>query len=172
MTYVLDRRRFLRTFAAASALPLAGWIPSTSAAQETGSGRRVIVLGAGLAGLGAAYNLMKRGSDVTVLEAQDRSGGHVQTVRDPFQRNGHAELGAVRIPDTHQYTLKYIDEFGLELAPADHRRDPQGLARGPLAGGGWGWNHPATSTGCFPPCTGQKAASTSLASTRRSGSPG
>ena len=46
MTSVLDRRTFLRTLAAATALPLAGWHASTSAAQEVGSRKRVVVLGA------------------------------------------------------------------------------------------------------------------------------
>jgi monoamine oxidase len=81
--------------------------------------RRVVVLGAGLAGLGAALNLMRRGYDVIVLEAQERPGGRVQTVRDGFRRGGHAELGAIRILDSHEYTLKYVKEFGLELTPFD-----------------------------------------------------
>jgi monoamine oxidase len=77
------------------------------------------VLGAGLAGLGAAYNLMNHGYEVTVLEAQHRPGGRVQTVREGFLRGGHAELGAIRILESHTHTLKYVDEFGLELAPYD-----------------------------------------------------
>jgi monoamine oxidase len=62
---------------------------------------------------------MKRGYEVTVLEAQDRPGGRVQTERDAFRYGGHAELGAVRIFDTHEHTLKYVNEFGLELTPYD-----------------------------------------------------
>ena len=84
-----------------------------------GGGNRVVVLGAGLAGLAAAYQLMKRGYEVTVLEAQDRPGGRVLTVRDGFQRGGHAELGAIRIPESHAHTRKYVNEFGLELIPYD-----------------------------------------------------
>ena len=77
------------------------------------------MLGAGLAGLGAAYNLMRHGYDVTVLEAQDRPGGRVQTVRDGLQRGGHAELGAIRIFDSHEYTVRYAREFGLAITPYD-----------------------------------------------------
>ena len=44
--------------------------------------KKVIVGGGGLAGLCCAYELMKRGHEVTVLEASDRTGGHVRTVRD------------------------------------------------------------------------------------------
>jgi monoamine oxidase len=128
--HAFHRRTFLRGLGAAGALPLtglasspAGALPLTGlaslpAAAHAGRGR-VVVLGAGLAGLGAAYNLVKRGYEVTVLEAQDRPGGRVQTARDDFRNGGHAELGAVRIFDTHEHTLKYVDEFGLELAPYD-----------------------------------------------------
>jgi monoamine oxidase len=119
----LDRRAFLRTAAGVGAASLAGLARSPAASLAStggeGGGRRVVVLGAGLAGLGAAYNLMQRGYDVTVLEAQNRPGGRVQTVRDGFQRGGHAEMGATRIFETHEYTLKYVDEFGLELTPYD-----------------------------------------------------
>ncbi|TDC47715.1 FAD-dependent oxidoreductase [Jiangella ureilytica] len=117
MTHALGRRTFLQGLGAAGALTLAG--PVRSAASERGGrgGRKVVVLGAGLAGLGAAYTLTKRGYDVTVLEARDRPGGRVHTVRDAFRRGGHAELGAVRIFDTHEHTLRYVEEFGLELTP-------------------------------------------------------
>ena len=117
MTDPLDRRTFLKTLAAASTLPLAAMAHGPGGASASGGGRRVVVLGAGLAGLGAAYNLMNDGYDVTILEAQDRPGGRVHTVRDGFEHGGYAEMGAVRIIDTHEYTLKYIKEFGLEQVP-------------------------------------------------------
>ena len=60
--------------------------------------KRVIVIGAGLAGLCAAYKLDARGHDVTVLEAQDRPGGRVHTLRSPFSGGLYAEAGASRIP--------------------------------------------------------------------------
>jgi NADPH-dependent 2,4-dienoyl-CoA reductase/sulfur reductase-like enzyme len=61
---------------------------AAEASQEpvrTSSGRtkRVIVAGGGIAGLSCAYELMKRGHDVTVLEAAGHTGGHVRTFRDP-----------------------------------------------------------------------------------------
>ena len=79
MTHHLDRRKFLRLLSAAGVLPLAPMAPAAShprpvaAAPESGS-RRIVVLGAGLAGLCAGYNLMNDGYDVTILEAQDRPG--------------------------------------------------------------------------------------------------
>jgi monoamine oxidase len=119
----LDRRKFLQTLAVVGAAGLAGGVRPAAAAvrhgSDRGSGKRVVVLGAGLAGLGAAYNLTKHGYDVTVLEAQQRPGGRVQTERDAFRRGGHAEMGAVRIFDSHEYTLRYVNEFGLEITPYD-----------------------------------------------------
>ena len=118
MTESIDRRAFLaRTLAAAGALPLAGL--AASPADAKGAGNRVVVLGAGLAGLSAAYRLMQHGYEVTVLEAQDRPGGRVQTARAGLARGGHAELGAVRIFETHEHTQKWVKAFGLELVPYD-----------------------------------------------------
>lgn len=104
----IDRRTFLKLVALASGLPAA----AGACARPTG--RRVVVLGAGLAGLAAAWNLVQRGYDVKVLEAQDIPGGRVKTIRDPFKNGGYAEAGALRIPSTHQWTMKYVTLMGLE----------------------------------------------------------
>lgn len=106
MTSRIDRRTFLTSLSLAGAL-------ATPAAARRQSGS-VVVLGAGLAGLAAAWNLVQRGYDVTVLEAQDIPGGRVKTVREPFSNGGYAEAGAVRIPSTHAWTMKYIKTMGLE----------------------------------------------------------
>lgn len=114
----MDRRAFLRGLAAVGALPLTGHARPAEATPGD-RGRRVVVLGAGLAGLGAAYRLVHHGYEVTVLEAQERPGGRVLTVREPFERGGHAELGAIRIFDTHEHTLAFVKEMGLPLRPYD-----------------------------------------------------
>jgi monoamine oxidase len=75
------------------------------------------VIGAGLAGLSAAYELTQAGHKVTVLEARTRPGGRVLTLRDSFAEGLYAEAGATRIPNHHHYTLRYIERFGLELDP-------------------------------------------------------
>ncbi len=60
-----------------------------------GEPRRVIVVGAGLAGLATAYELTEAGHDVTILEARNRAGGRVYTLRAPFADGLYAEAGAM-----------------------------------------------------------------------------
>ena len=52
-----------------------------TAARRAGRGRKVVILGAGISGLVSAYELGRAGWDVTVLEARDRIGGRVWTIR-------------------------------------------------------------------------------------------
>ena len=77
----------------------------------------VIVVGAGLSGLVAAYELVRAGHDVRVLEARSAAGGRVQTLREPFDDGLIAESGPARIPPDHDRTLGYIDHFGIETSP-------------------------------------------------------
>jgi monoamine oxidase len=83
------------------------------------SAKSVIVLGAGLAGLAAAYELCEAGHQVTVLEARAKPGGRVLTLRDPFADGIHAEAGAFAfVPTTPDYVMNYVRRFGLAVAPA------------------------------------------------------
>jgi len=75
--------------------------------------KKVIIVGAGMAGLVAAYELRRAGHDPLILEAQQRVGGRVYTLRQPFTDGLYAEVGAMRIPRSHQLTLSYISKFGL-----------------------------------------------------------
>jgi monoamine oxidase len=113
----ITRRQFLRR----SAVALAGAGLNSTGALGTvilrGPARKVLILGAGMAGLVAAYELSKLGHDVTILEARTRPGGRVHTLREPFSDGLYAEAGAARIPDNHDLTLKYVKEFALPLEP-------------------------------------------------------
>ncbi|MFF2009089.1 flavin monoamine oxidase family protein [Streptomyces sp. NPDC058195] len=91
------------------------------------SPRKVLVIGAGPAGLTAAHLLRSAGHTVTVIEANgNRVGGRIKTFRpggherakapfaDPKQ---YAEAGAMRIPDSHPLVTGLIDGLGLKRRP-------------------------------------------------------
>ena len=117
----MRRRDFLKQTAVAavtlSASSLSAFAFGQRGLDRSGAPKRVIIIGAGLAGLSAAYELTQAGHDVTVLEARTRPGGRVHTLRDPFAEGLYAEAGAARIPDHHHFTLKYAELFGLTLDP-------------------------------------------------------
>ena len=116
----LSRRQFLTRSAVAIAgagvlqTPLAR---GARAVTVNSPAKKVLVLGAGMAGLVAAYELTQRGHDVTVLEARTRPGGRVHTLRETFSNGLYAEEGAARIPENHDLTLKYVKQFELPLEP-------------------------------------------------------
>ena len=89
-------------------------VPGAGLEERPQPGKRVIVVGAGIAGLVAAFELQRQGHDPIVLEAQHRVGGRVYTLRD-FASGLYAEAGAMRIPKVHELTLEYCKLFGLEL---------------------------------------------------------
>ncbi|WP_008313634.1 flavin monoamine oxidase family protein [Leptolyngbya sp. PCC 6406] len=125
-----SRRDLLRSLLAltlgGTSLSLA---PPLVQAQTLGpAGGHVVVIGAGLAGLVAAYELQRQGWRVTVLEARDRVGGRVVTLRQPFAQGQWAEGGGEYIDSLRVHTQMhhYVREFGLRLESV-HRAPEQGL---------------------------------------------
>ncbi len=128
-----------------SALNIAGLLVTPTAhagppelPPGSGNGKRVAILGAGIAGLTAAYCLGKAGYQCTVLEARSRSGGRVWTIRGGDQiaetdstqrvewttdRDIYFNAGAARLSSYHQGILGYCRELGvpLELFVNDNR---------------------------------------------------
>jgi monoamine oxidase len=88
---------------------------------------RVCVVGAGLAGLAAAWTLRRAGVEVTVLEARDRVGGRVHSLRMPG--GAVAELGAEFVEHDHRVLAATAAALGVALAPAGMSygdREPRG----------------------------------------------
>ncbi|HUR32703.1 MAG TPA: NAD(P)/FAD-dependent oxidoreductase [Vicinamibacterales bacterium] len=78
------------------------------------SGVSVLVAGAGLAGLVAARDLAEMGATVRIVEARERVGGRVWTVRDGFVDGQHGELGGDMIDEGQEAIRSLADGFGLK----------------------------------------------------------
>src|SRR5262245_54979008 len=81
----------------------------------TKNNKTITIVGAGLAGLSAAYELQRAGCRVTVLEARGRVGGRVHSVRT-FSNGLVAEGGGEFIEATHTHMLALADQFNIKLA--------------------------------------------------------
>jgi monoamine oxidase len=106
-----SRRRFLGTAAVAAAGVAAGW-PRLLSAQGTA---RVVILGAGTAGLTCAFRLQQAGIHATILEASPRVGGRMYSLQNFFPDDQVAELGGELIDTDHHAIRNLAGELGVEL---------------------------------------------------------
>ncbi len=127
----LSRREFL---GGSVALGAALALPRVVARDrpDAATARRVVVIGAGLAGLTAAHDLRDAGWDVVVLEARDRVGGRVRTLHEHFTNEFHAEAGGESVDDNHTALQTLVTKFGLhtEARRADRDTTATIFARG------------------------------------------
>jgi len=126
----IGRRDFLagaaRTAAATALSPPRTWA-FRAQLKRRGAPKKIIIVGAGLAGLSAGFELTQAGHDVTILEAQTHPGGRAFSIRQPFSDNLYAEAGATGIAETNDLTLSYARLFGLELASWDAPQELQDI---------------------------------------------
>jgi monoamine oxidase len=95
--------------------------------------KRVIIAGGGIGGLCCAHELVKRGHDVTVLEAAGRIGGHVRTLRDPLADGLYVDGGAEHFTRPgYELFWGHVKEFGLEALPYPRRQNMLRLIDGRL----------------------------------------
>ena len=104
-------------------------IESIAVAAGTGEGIKVAILGGGIAGLVAAYELRELGYDVTLLEARARPGGRNWTVRGgdtveflngitqpcTWEKGNYQNVGPARLPSIHSHMLGYCRKFGVPM---------------------------------------------------------
>ncbi len=108
-----SRRQFIKE----SALIAAGSFVASSAFGNffIGKKSKVIIIGAGFAGLAAAYYLYKKKVDFVILEARNRISGRVFSYTIDPQENLVIELGAEWIGNSHERLQNLCNEFGLTL---------------------------------------------------------
>lgn len=138
----LSRRVFLQRIAQAggysaafSTMHALGLLPEAEASNlpqlpaDFGRGKKVVILGAGIAGLVSAYELSKVGFDCTILEARNRPGGRSWSVRNgskveftdgtiqecTWTDGGYLNAGPARIPSIHTVLLDYCHKLGVPL---------------------------------------------------------
>ena len=138
----LTRRVFLQRLAqiggysaAFSAMHALGLTPSPGRSPlpelpaDFGRGKKVVILGAGIAGLTAALEMRKAGFECTIIEARERPGGRSWSVRDgsvveftdgtkqtcSWSDGGYLNAGPARIPSIHTHLLDYCSKLGVPL---------------------------------------------------------
>ncbi|MGE5245465.1 MAG: flavin monoamine oxidase family protein [Betaproteobacteria bacterium] len=124
--------------------------PPFAPAGRAPAGARVLVLGAGLAGLTAAYELQKLGYTCEVLEARGRPGGRACTIRRgvvseevpptggqvcAFDEGLYLNPGPMRIPNSHSVTLHYCRELDVPLEMFTTLNEAAYVHSGRAAGG-------------------------------------
>lgn len=116
----ISRRELMKAGLASAAGSLLS-ASENRADQQQGRGRKVIVVGAGFAGLACAFELLSTGCDVTVLEARDRVGGRVHSLGDLVPKK-FAEAGGEFIGSNHPTVVGYAAQFGLEFIDVAHHK--------------------------------------------------
>ena len=138
----ISRRVFIQRIAqvggysaAFSTMHALGLIPSPPPSQlpalagDFGRGKKVLILGAGIAGLTAAYELRKAGFSVSLLEARERPGGRSWTIRKgsvveftdgtkqecTWDDGQYFNPGPARLPSHHTHILDYCHELNVPL---------------------------------------------------------
>jgi monoamine oxidase len=122
----ISRRRFVGVSAAATAGLLLGGCAPALRGPRPGE-EPVLIVGAGIAGLTAGHRLRQAGVPVRIMEAQERVGGRMYSLRDFFADGQVAELGGELIDTGHVRIRALACELGIELD--DLAADDPALAR-------------------------------------------
>jgi monoamine oxidase len=138
MSNKTTRRKFLKILGAAS-------LGVTIAPQNLFAQKRrksCVIIGAGFAGLSAAYKLKNANWDVTILEARERTGGRVFSQTMPQNKNLVFELGAEWVGESHERLKSLCADFKIPLQK--HQFDDYLLQNGKVSRpGAWGFSERA-----------------------------
>jgi monoamine oxidase len=142
--------------AAFTAMQALGLLPAAAMASQLpdlsssfGAGKKVAILGAGIAGLVSAYELGKAGFACTVLEARARPGGRAWTVRNgtrveftdgtvqtcTWDEGHYMNCGPARIPSIHTHYLGYAKQLGVAMEVEINTSRSALMQAGTLSGG-------------------------------------
>lgn len=124
-----SRRQFLKTTAQAGLLFGLGGNALAGDLLQSGLSKKykIAIVGAGMAGLSAAYTLRKRGLEATVFEGGKRAGGRIKSARIFGGGTLNTEIGAEFIDSVHQDMLRLVYELGLQDKMMDVDTDTVGI---------------------------------------------
>jgi monoamine oxidase len=124
----LTRRTVInRAVAAGLSLPLSA---RDQPGRVSGRPKEVVVIGAGIAGLISAYELLQKGHTVTVFEARMRPGGRIYTLRGLFADGLYAEAGAIDFGDAYATITRYVELLKLPVVEVPVSPNSLTYARG------------------------------------------
>jgi monoamine oxidase len=111
-----SRRKFIKQMALGSmGLAASSLLPGCKKKDGISPNVRIAIVGGGIAGLNAAYQLRKLGVRSTLYEATSRTAGRIYSVKDLMAPGLVTEIGAEFIDTIHEDMLALAQEFGLEL---------------------------------------------------------
>jgi monoamine oxidase len=118
-----SRRKFLRdaSYAAAGMAFVPSFLQASALNKNENANKQVVIIGAGIAGLNACYQLKKQGIYATVYEASPRIGGRMFTMKDEFGKDITTDIGGEFVDTTHTDIIQLMKE--LRLSFYDLRED-------------------------------------------------
>ena len=118
------RRDFLRMLGVGAVASVA----SQETTWAAGSGApRIVIIGGGMAGLNAAWQLKKRGLSSTVYEARNRTGGRMFSVKNTLGAGTVVNIGAELVNTDHADMLALLQEFGVAVLDRLAEGDASGI---------------------------------------------
>ncbi|MBC7627873.1 FAD-dependent oxidoreductase [Ferruginibacter sp.] len=108
-----SRRRFLQDAGIIGAGMM--MLPSFLQAADFNSNKKITIIGAGIAGLNAAYQLQKLGLQSTLYEAGKRTGGRMYTMKNYFGDNITTDIGGEFVDTNHEEIIELVKELQLDF---------------------------------------------------------